>query len=63
MIVKATIKRSPAGLVVNEVIDRQQHLCSTVYQITGAIGKQLSDEEIGPECDSLIETINNTSGS
>ena len=57
MIVKATIKRSPAGQVVTEVIDRQQHLCSSVYQITNAVGKQLSDEEIGPECDTQVETV------
>lgn len=58
MLVKATIKRSPAGEVVTEVIDRQQHLCSSVYQVTNALGRQLSDEEIGPECDPQTEIIN-----
>lgn len=58
MLVKATIKRSPAGEVVTEVIDRQQHLCSSVYTVTNAVGKQLSDEEIGPECDPQTEIEN-----
>jgi hypothetical protein len=58
MIVKATFPLHGAGSgnVVTEVLDRQEHLCSTVYQITNAVGKQLSDEEIGPECDTQIET-------
>lgn len=59
MLVKAIIKRSPAGEVITEVIDRQQHLCSSVYQVTNAVGKQLSDEEIGPECDPQSEIENN----
>jgi hypothetical protein len=57
MIVKATIKLKEPGIVVTEVLDRQEHLCSKVYQVTNAIGKQLSDEEIGPECDNAIETV------
>ena len=56
MLVKATIKKSPAGQVINEVVDRQQHLCSSVYTVTNALGKQISDEEIGPECDPQSET-------
>ena len=56
MIVKATIKKSPAGEVVNEVVDRQEHLCSTVYTITNALGRQISDEDTGPECDPQTET-------
>lgn len=63
MIVKATIKRNPAGQVVNEVLDRQHHLCQTVYNITNAIGKQLSDEEIGPDCDTVVETTTESTGS
>jgi hypothetical protein len=62
MIVKAIIKRHPAGQVVNEVLDRQQHLCQTVYNITNALGKQLSDEEIGPDCDSVVETTTEGTG-
>jgi hypothetical protein len=53
MIVKATIK--PNGEVLTEVIDRQQDLCSKVYQVTNALGRQLSDEDTGPECDTVRE--------
>ena len=50
---KVTIKKD--GTVVTEVLDRGSHLCSEVYKVTNAVGKQLSDEEIGPECDSVHE--------
>ena len=43
------------GKVVTQVMDRGSHLCSEVYRVTNAVGKQLSDEEIGPECDSVHE--------
>jgi len=56
MLVKATIKTN--GEVINEVIDRQQDLCSKVYQITNALGRQLSDEDTGPECDTVQEISN-----
>jgi hypothetical protein len=49
----ATIKKD--GKVVTEVIDRGSHLCSEVYKVTTAVGRQLSDEEIGPECDTVTE--------
>jgi hypothetical protein len=49
MKIKATIKKD--GTVVNQVVDRQEHLCSKVYQVTRRLGKQLSDDEIGPECE------------
>jgi protein-arginine kinase len=52
---KAVIKQD--GTVVTEVLDRGQHLCGEVYKVTNAIGKQLSDEEIGPECDTVNEII------
>jgi hypothetical protein len=55
MLVKATILKRPAGQIVTEVIDRQEHLCSTVYQVTNSLGKQLSDVETGPECDPQTE--------
>lgn len=45
----------PDGKVVTQVVDRGAHLCSEVYRVTNAVGKQLSDEEIGPECDSVHE--------
>jgi len=60
MRVRAIINKD--GTVINEVIDRQEHLCSKVYTITGALGKQLSDEETGPECDPQIETTNTAEG-
>lgn len=50
---KVVIKKD--GTVVTEVLDRGSHLCSEVYRVTNAVGKQLSDEEIGPECDSVHE--------
>jgi hypothetical protein len=50
---KAVIKQD--GKIVTEVLDRGQHLCSEVYKVTNAVGRQLSDEEIGPECDKVDE--------
>lgn len=50
---KVVIKKD--GTVVTEVLDRGNHLCSEVYKVTNAVGRQLSDEEIGPECDSVHE--------
>jgi len=46
------------GELETEVINRNEHLCSEVYKVTNAIGTQISDEEIGPECDEVHE-INN----
>jgi hypothetical protein len=43
------------GKIVTEVTDRGQHLCSEVYKVTNAVGRQLSDETIGPECDKVDE--------
>lgn len=44
------------GNAVTEVLDRGQHLCSEIYKVTNALGRQVSDEEIGPECgDSVHE--------
>jgi hypothetical protein len=56
MLIKATILKAKPGTVITEVIDRQEHLCSSVYTVTGNIGKQISDEETGPECDPQTET-------
>jgi hypothetical protein len=53
MKVKFIIKKS--GEVVTEVVDRGEHLCSNVYKVTNSLGKQLSDENIGPECDRVEE--------
>ena len=43
------------GKIVTEVLDRGSHLCSKIYQVTNALGRQVSDEEIGPECDTTTE--------
>jgi hypothetical protein len=44
------------GKVITEVLDRTEgSLCSQVYKVTNRLGKQVSDEHIGPECD----TVNN----
>ena len=50
---EARIKKD--GTVVTEVIDREQHLCSEIYKVTNAVGEQVSDETIGPECDDVHE--------
>lgn len=53
MKVKFIIKKN--GEVVTEVVDRGEHLCSNVYKVTNSLGRQLSDEQIGPECDRVEE--------
>lgn len=53
MKIKVTIPMD--GKVITEVVERGSHLCSSVYKVTNAVGKQLSDEETGPECDSVHE--------
>lgn len=50
---KVVIKKD--GKIVTEVLDRGEHLCSEIYKVTNSVGKQLSDEEIGPECDKVNE--------
>ena len=51
---KATIRKD--GKIVTEVLDRTQgELCSQIYKVTNAVGKQESDEHIGPECDRVEE--------
>ena len=52
---KAIIKKD--GTIVTEVLDRGSHLCSEIYKVTNALGKQRSDEEIGPECDAQHEIV------
>ncbi len=54
MRIKAVIDKE--GKVVTEVLERGQHLCTEVYKVTNAVGRQISDEEIGPECDINTET-------
>lgn len=55
MRIKAIIK--PNGTVITEVVERGEHLCTEAYKVTNSIGKQLSDEETGPDCDK-VEEIN-----
>jgi hypothetical protein len=44
------------GKVITEVLNRTEgSLCSQVYKVTNRLGKQVSDEHIGPEFD----TVNN----
>jgi hypothetical protein len=53
---KATIRKD--GKIVTEVIDRNQgELCSQIYKVTNAVGRQESDEHIGPECDRVEEVV------
>lgn len=50
---KVIIKKD--GHTVVEVLDRGEHLCSSIYQVTQRLGTTLSDEEIGPECGPVHE--------
>lgn len=45
----------PDGNVVTEVIDRQDSICSNIKRVTNAVGRETSDEHIGPECDRVEE--------
>lgn len=52
---KFEVRIKKDGTVITTVQDRGQHLCSAVYKVTNSVGRQLSDEEIGPECDTVNE--------
>jgi len=54
---KTTIKKD--GTIVTEVLDRENSDCKEVYKLTERIGRQVSEEVIGPDCDSVHEGINN----
>lgn len=43
------------GTMVTEVLDRQDAICSNIKKVTNAVGRELSDEHIGPECDKVEE--------
>lgn len=43
------------GKIITEVIDRGEQQCSVIKQLTSALGREISDEEIGPECDKVEE--------
>jgi hypothetical protein len=51
---KATIRKD--GKIVTEVLDQGGLLGSSVYRVANSVRKQLSDAEIGPECD-LVEDV------
>lgn len=51
------------GKMMTEVLERGEHLCSKIYQVTNAVGRQVSDETIGPECDEQHETVTGGGGS
>lgn len=43
------------GTVTTTVLDRGESVCSDIKQVTRGIGKELSDEVIGPESDDVHE--------
>jgi hypothetical protein len=45
------------GSIITEVIDRGAQQCATIKQLTNALGREISDEKIGDECD-RVEEIN-----
>lgn len=45
------------GTVITEVLDREGSDCKEVYKLTEHIGKQISEEVTGPDCDSVHEGI------
>lgn len=51
------------GNVVTEVTDRQDSICSNIKRVTNAVGRELSDEHIGPECDRVEEIQGGGGGS
>ncbi len=57
----ATIEKDGTK-VVSEVIDRQDSICGNIKKVTNAVGTELSDEHIGPECD-RVEEIQGGGGS
>lgn len=44
------------GTVVVEVLDREGQDCKNVYKITEHIGRQISEEITGSDCDMAHET-------
>ena len=57
MAMKFEVLIFPDGKVITEVVDRGEHLCSQIYKVTNAVGRQISDESIGPEGDTVHEII------
>jgi hypothetical protein len=44
------------GTIVTDVKDRQGQDCNNIKRITQLMGKELSDERTGPDCDTVHET-------
>ena len=62
MPLKFSARIGKGGKIVTEILDaiakeRGQHLCSEVYKVTNAVGRQLSDDTIGPECETVSEVL------
>jgi hypothetical protein len=47
----------PDGKQVVTVTDRGQRECGEIKQLTNMLGREISDEQIGPERDRQEETI------
>lgn len=54
----ARIKKN--GQVITEVINREDSVCSNIKKVTNAVGRELSDEHIGPECDKVNEILSDS---
>jgi len=48
----------PDGQLITEVMNRGSEHCHEIHRVTNAIaGREISDEQIGPDCD-RVEEIN-----
>lgn len=45
------------GTVTTEVLDREGQDCKEVYKLTENIGKRISEETTGPDCNDVHEHI------
>lgn len=52
---KFTVIIQEDGKMITEVVDRGDSICSNIKKVTNAVGRELSDEHIGPECDKVEE--------
>lgn len=44
------------GRVIQEVVDREGEDCKTIHRVIASIGKTVSEEVTGPDCDEVHET-------
>lgn len=54
---KFTIRIRKDGTLVTEVKDRGSVECSTIKQVTNALGREVSDVQTGPDCDKVEEIV------